>query len=159
MTRTWIGEGWFLSCHVGHALVAVQVVAICVCHVYRGHKCISWFIKAMCGSRGGGGRGFWTISPEKSQKYRVSLQYWSGYPEKSQSYMYQASIQCWAIIGPPAKRHLNGVSLADRWWPAFLEVFGSSLPSSTKKKTLSKLDTLWQNLLDPRMCTVGIRCK
>ena len=30
-------------------------------------------------------------------------------PEKSQSY--QASIQCWAIIGPPAKRHLNGVSL------------------------------------------------
>ena len=28
--------------------------------------------------------------PEKSQKYRVSLQYWSGSPEKSQSY--QASI-------------------------------------------------------------------
>ena len=24
----------------------------------------------------------------------------------------QASIQCWAIIGPPAKRHLNGVLLA-----------------------------------------------
>ena len=23
----------------------------------------------------------------------------------------------WAIIGPPAKRHLNGVSLAGRWWP------------------------------------------
>ena len=22
----------------------------------------------------------------------------------------------WAIIGPPAKRHLNGVSLAGRWW-------------------------------------------
>ena len=31
-------------------------------------------------------------------------------PEKSQSY--QASIQCWAIIGTPAKRNLNGVSLA-----------------------------------------------
>ena len=27
---------------------------------------------------------------------------------------YQASIQCRAIIGTPAKRHLNGVSLADR---------------------------------------------
>ena len=27
-------------------------------------------------------------------------------PGKSQSY--QARIQCWAIIGPPAKRHLNG---------------------------------------------------
>ena len=23
----------------------------------------------------------------------------------------------WAIIGPTAKRHLNGVSLAGRWWP------------------------------------------
>ena len=22
-----------------------------------------------------------------------------------------------AIIGPPGKRHLNGVSLAGRWWP------------------------------------------
>ena len=41
--------------------------------------------------------------PEKSQKLRVSKQYWSRSPEKSQSY--KASIQCWAIIGPPAKRH------------------------------------------------------
>ena len=35
---------------------------------------------------------------------------------------YQASIQCWAIIGSPAKRHLNA-----------LVVFGSHLPTSTKK--------------------------
>ena len=48
----------------------------------------------------------------KPQKYRISRQYWSGCPEKSQSY--QTSFQCWAIIGPPAKRHLNGVSLAGR---------------------------------------------
>ena len=27
---------------------------------------------------------------------------------------HQASIQCWAIFGTPAKRHLNGVSLAGR---------------------------------------------
>ena len=39
-------------------------------------------------------------SAEKSQKIRVSKQYWSRSPEKSQSY--QASIQCWVIIGPPA---------------------------------------------------------
>ena len=26
--------------------------------------------------------------------------------------------QCWAIIGTPVKRHLNGVLLAGRWWPA-----------------------------------------
>ena len=31
-------------------------------------------------------------------------------PLKSQSY--QASIRCWDISGTPAKRHLNGVSLA-----------------------------------------------
>ena len=30
---------------------------------------------------------------------------------KSQSYQ---TIQCWAIIDTPAKRHLNGVSLAGR---------------------------------------------
>ena len=32
---------------------------------------------------------------------------------------YQASIKCWAIIGPPAKRHSNGVSLMGRWWLTF----------------------------------------
>ena len=39
-------------------------------------------------------------APEKSQKYSVSLQCWSGSAEKSQSY--QACIQSWAIIGTPA---------------------------------------------------------
>ena len=39
-----------------------------------------------------GGQG--VRPPEKSQKYRVCLQYWSGSPEKSQSY--QASIN----VGP-----------------------------------------------------------
>ena len=61
-----------------------------------------------------------------------------GSPEKSQSY--QASIPCWAIIGPPAKRHLNGVSLAGRWWPAYS---GTWILSYQKKVSL--LDTLWQN--------------
>ena len=30
-----------------------------------------------------------------------------------------------AIIGTPAQRHLNGVSLADRWWPNIECCFGS----------------------------------
>ena len=47
-----------------------------------------------------GDRGSRPPPPEKSQKIRISKQYWSRSPEKSQSY--QASIQCWAIIGPPA---------------------------------------------------------
>ena len=36
----------------------------------------------------------------------------AGNPEKSQRY--QASIRCWAIIGLPPKRHLNGVLLVGR---------------------------------------------
>ena len=36
-------------------------------------------------------------------------------PLKNQQ-SYQASIQFWAIIGTPAKCHLNGVLLAGRWW-------------------------------------------
>ena len=66
---------------------------------------------------GGGGGGGGTDPPEKSQKYRVSKQYWSGSPEKSQSH--QASIQCWANNGMPAKRHLNGNWLASGWWLAY----------------------------------------
>ena len=62
--------------------------------------------------RGGG------PAPEKSQNYRISLQYWSGSLEKPQSY--EGSIQCWAIIGTPTKLPL-------------IVVFGSFLPSSTKK--------------------------
>ena len=57
---------------------------------------------------------------------------------------YPANIQCWTVICPPAKRHLNGVSLSSRWWP----------------KLSCKLHFLWnkkeryqslQNFLDPRM--------
>ena len=59
-----------------------------------------------------GGAGGPDPAPEKSQKYWVSEQYWSGSPEKIQSC--QASIQCRAIIGTPAKRNLNDVSLAGR---------------------------------------------
>ena len=55
--------------------------------------------------RGGGGEQDVPIPPEKSQKYRVFYQYMSRSHEKSQSY--EASIQCWAIIGTPAKHYLK----------------------------------------------------
>ena len=48
-------------------------------------------------------------------------------PIKSQSY--QSSFRCWAIIGLPLKRHLNGV----RWRAVnglLIVLFGSFLPSS-----------------------------
>ena len=98
------------------------------------HKLINASV-AMRGSRGGGGdRGL--DPPGKSQKYLVSWQYWSG-SSKNYKATKSASIECWAIIGLPGKHHLNGVSLVGRWWPAYsgplIVVFGSSLPSSTKK--------------------------
>ena len=80
----------------------------------------------------GGGTGG-PDPPWKSHKFRVSKQYWSRSPEKSQSY--EASIQCWAIIGPPMMARL--------WW-----YFDPPSPHQLKK---SKLDLLWHNFLDPRM--------
>ena len=56
--------------------------------------------------------------PVKTQKYRDSQQYWSGSPEKLQRY--QASILCWANIGPPERRADEG---------PFIVIFGSSIPS------------------------------
>ena len=84
----------------------------------------------MCGTRAGTGG---PDPPEKSQKYGVSYQYWS----RSQSY--QASIQCWAIIGPPAKRNLNGDD-----GPRFSAIWILSplIKENKTKKTLSKLDPL-----------------
>ena len=32
------------------------------------------------------------------------------------------NIQIWATIDPTAKRHLHGVSLAGRWWPATIYI-------------------------------------
>ena len=49
---------------------------------------------------------------EKSQKIKDFLAILVRTPEKSQSY--QASTQCWVIIGTPAKRYLNSVSLVSR---------------------------------------------
>ena len=65
---------------------------------------------------GGGGAGVPDPPPpEKSQKHRASQQHCRVWPDPLKiSQSHQASIQCWANIGTPAKRHLNGVSLAGR---------------------------------------------
>ena len=70
------------------------------------------------------------ILPGKSQSYRDSQQYLSASPGKSLSY--QARIQCWAIIGPPAKRLMAFRRLADGG-PAFCGIsILSFLFNSTK---------------------------
>ena len=48
----------------------------------------------------------------------------------------------------PAKRHLNGASLAGGEWSTYMDP--TSPPPSTKKSSL-KLDPLSHNFLDPRM--------
>ena len=47
-----------------------------------------------------------------------------------------SQLQCWAIISTRAKRHFNCITMAFRWRVddgPLIVVFGSSLPSSTKK--------------------------
>ena len=66
-------------------------------------------------------------------------------PLKSQSY--QASIQWWAIIDTPAKRHFNCVSLMGRWWPIFSGI-----------SVLSHY-TLWQNACMQSVWTCSIEIK
>ena len=91
----------------------------------------------MCGSQGGD-RGSGPPS-EKSQKIGFSSN--TG-PDPLKNRSYQASNQCWAIIGTPAKCHLMAFCWRADDGP-LISVFGSSLPSSTKeKKTLTKLDPL-----------------
>ena len=95
----------------------------------------------MCGSRGGGGGTGGPAPLKNHKKYRVSKQYWSGSSEKSQSY--QASIQCWANIGTPAKRRFAGEPMmAHLKW--YLDPF---FPHQLKKSS----GPLWKNFLDPCM--------
>ena len=68
---------------------------------------------------------------EKNKKYRVSKAILVRIPCKiTKLQMYKSSIQCWATISPPAKRHV-----AFRWQVVagpLIVVFGSSLlPSLT----------------------------
>ena len=65
--------------------------------------------------RGGGGGQGDRNTPPPSWKIAKTIGFLSNTgldPLKNHSY--QSSIQCWAITGPPAKRHLNGVSLSGR---------------------------------------------
>ena len=100
--------------------------------------------------RGWGRQGCWT--PLENHQNKGFLCNTGPDPiKKSQSY--QASIQ----VGPSSARQRNVILMAFLWRTddgLLLVVFGSPLPTSTKKnktKSLSTLDHLWQSLLDPRM--------
>ena len=93
----------------------------------------------MGGSRGGGGGGGGAggpYPPEKSQKYRVSLQYWSGSPENHKTNKSAFN------VGPSSARQRNAISMAccrQDYDGPFLAVFRSSIPSSTKEKKRKKV--------------------
>ena len=93
---------------------------------------MSYTTNIMCGSRGGD-RGFETLL-----KNHKNIGFPSNTcPDPLKSHSYQASIQCWAIIGTPAKRNL----VAFRWRAddsPFIVVLGSSLPPSNKTKNKKK---------------------
>ena len=56
----------------------------------------------------GGGGGGGPDPTVKSQSYRFSLNTQGSDPLEHLKAT-QTSIQCWAIIGPPAKRHFNAI--------------------------------------------------
>ena len=69
--------------------------------------CISW-----ADQEGGGGQGVRTPTPENHKNIGF-LSKTGPNPLKSHKAT-KTNTHCWVIIGPPAKRHLNGVWLAGR---------------------------------------------
>ena len=99
---------------------------------------------------GGGDKGSGPPPPLKNHK-NIGFSRNTG-PDPLKNRNYQASIQCWAIISTPAKRHL----IAFRWRAdngPLIVVLGSSLSPHQLKKKLSKLTpsdkTVWI-----RACTI-----
>ena len=105
-----------------------------------------------------GGRGWGGGPPEKSQNIGFLCNTGpdplkiTKLPEKSQNIGFlcntgpdplkitklPSQIQCWAIIGSPAKRHLRRADDGP-----FTAVFKSSIPSSTNKKKEKKSYQIW----------------
>ena len=68
----------------------------------------------MHGSRGGGDRGP-DPPPPPLKNYKAIWFLSNTGPDHLENHKAaKPSIQCWAIIGSPVKRHLNGFSLVDR---------------------------------------------
>ena len=104
-------------------------------HDKMGFQYISisvYIVRSHARSRGGGTGG---PDPLPLKNHKNFLAILERIPRNSQNY--QASIQRWAIIGTPAKRHLK----AFRWRAddgPLLVIFGSS-PLKKKKKTVVRV--------------------
>ena len=97
------------------------------------------FIKLSHGLIQRGCSGSGTPSPEKSQKYRVSLQYWSGSPKQKKATKPAFN------VGPSSacqQSQFNGVSLAGRCWPIYsgIWILYPLINQKRKRKKISNLD-------------------
>ena len=107
-----------------------------------------------------GGRGGLTPPPPLKNHKNIGLLSKTGPDLLKKSQSYRASFQCWAIIGTPAERHWNGVSLADRWWPAFSGTWITS--SNTKKNVglpLKNLSGIAHDRDHNSLCLMFVRSK
>ena len=84
-------------------------------------------------------RGAGGPDPLTNHKYLVNKQYWSGSPDRLQRY--QASIQSWAIIGPPAKRHFEWRFAGGPNMARFLCYLDPLSPQLNKKK--KRCQSVW----------------
>ena len=105
---------------------------------------------AMGGSRGGQGVRP-PPPPEKSQKYRVSLQYWSGSPKN-----HKATKP--AFNGGPLTRQQNAILKAFRWWAnggPFLVAFRSSLTTPSDKMFWIRacMQCVWTDSIEIKLST------
>ena len=132
----WGRESWLL--YLGCCLAVVWLLVLYV-FSSRCRECCEC-ISSCSWADPDGGQGV-PPPPLKNHKFKGFLSK-IGPDSLQKSKSYQASIQCWAIIDPPAKRRLNGVSLVGLWVLTFSGIW-SSLPHYLKKK-LSVLDPLWQ---------------
>ena len=92
----------------------------------------------------GGGLGSRPQGPDPLEKYKniVFLAILVQIPRKiTKLPSYQASIYCRVSIG----------TLVGRWWPAVSVIWILCPSLINSKKTLSELDSLWQNFLEQRM--------
>ena len=89
--------------------------------------------------------------PEKSQKYRVSLQYWSGSPKN-----HKATKP--AFNGGPLTRQQNAILKAFRWWAdggPFLVAFRSSLSTPSDKMFWIRacMQCVWTGSIEIKLST------
>ena len=121
-----------------HVVIIVHTKGLFTLHCTDSFRRFLKELVHICGSRGRTG-GQDLPPPLKNHKNKGFFSNTGPDPLKN----HKASIQCWAIIGSPAKRHLNGVSLAGRCWPIYSDIWIiNPLINQKQKKNLSNLDPL-----------------